>query len=52
MAIASGKAGNKGDLDEADDRVPEVLGPGLMQPDVVRGPKGSELLAAGGELAD
>lgn len=42
----------EGDVDEADDRVPEMLGPGLVQPHVVRGPAGAELLAAGREFAD
>lgn len=36
----------------ADDRVVEALGAGLVQPHVVVGPAGAELLAAGGELAD
>jgi hypothetical protein len=42
----------EGDVDEADDRMPDVLGPVLVQAHVVRGPEVAELLAAGGELAD
>jgi hypothetical protein len=41
-----------GNFDHADDRVAEVLDPGVVQPDVVRGPAGAELRAAGGKFTD
>jgi len=39
-------------LEIPDDRVMEALDAGGMDPDVVRGPANSELLAAGGQLPD
>src|SRR5690242_16726266 len=42
----------EGEVEIADDRVVEVLGPGAVQPDVVRRPAGTEGVAADGELSD
>jgi hypothetical protein len=53
LVLAGGKRHRvEGDVEEAGDRVPEVLGPGLVQPDVVLSPPAAELPAAGREFAD
>src|SRR5262249_20194789 len=41
-----------GHFDHADGRVAEALDPGVVQLDVVRGPAGAELRAAGGQFTD
>jgi hypothetical protein len=41
-----------GNFDHADDRMAEVLDPGVVQLDVVRGPAGAELWAVRGEFPD
>src|ERR671911_536106 len=50
--IAGQRGGLERQVDVADDRVVDELHPGAVDPDVVRGPPDSEVVAAGGELPD
>src|SRR6185437_17077392 len=53
QALVGGQVeGLVGERELADDGVVEPLGAAAVEADVVRGPPGAEVLAAGGQLAD
>ena len=51
-AVGGEIQGFEGEGEVADDGMVEALGAGAVEADIVRGPPGAEVLAAGGQLAD